>query len=144
MTYPNFNGVFPSRYNYVTSNPQVPDIEVYQPIVDLGNSGATKTLNFFDGHFQKLTLTANCTVTLTALPAINHPTKTVQYTMRLHVVQGGAGSFEITWPAGTLFAGGAPPTCTNAPGSLDIFEVYYAGGHWWVSKLYSDAKLNPI
>lgn len=35
------------------------------PEFDAGTSGATKTINWFNGNAQKLTLTANCAITFT-------------------------------------------------------------------------------
>src|SRR5665213_2306110 len=90
---------------------------------DNGNSGASKTINFNNGNQQKLTLTANTTLTFTA------PTAGVT-AIRLRIIQGAGGPWTITWPTSgstppLTWAGGfKPPTSTAA--AIDIAAIQYS------------------
>jgi hypothetical protein len=87
-------------------------------------------------------LTANCTIRLTAPNETHAASPSSQFTMRLHLTQGGAGHFTVTWPAATLFAAGTPPVLSVLAGTTDILELYYAAGAWHVSQIYHAAAVN--
>lgn len=87
---------------------------------DNGNSGATKTIDFSSGLAQKLTLTANCTLTCTGLVASR-----TQWP-QLKVVQGGAGSFTLTI-VGAKTPGGLGVTLSTAVGAVDLVGLYWDG-----------------
>lgn len=95
---------------------------------DNGNSGTSKNISFAASDAQKLTLTGSCTLTYSNAVAGK------AYALRL--VQGGAGSFTVTWPAGTKWPGGAAPTLSTAVGAIDLISIYYDG-----SSYYSSASL---
>jgi hypothetical protein len=94
---------------------------------DNGNSGASKTLDFAaNGPVQKVTRTANTTLTLTApaIPAmvvikLVHEASTTAYTV--------AYSPTPKWP------GGVAPTYTNTSGAVDILTLYWDGVTWYGS-----------
>jgi hypothetical protein len=92
---------------------------------DAGNSGATKTLDFVLTPANKVTMTASCTFTYTNMVAGG------AYAIR--IVQGGSGSYTVTWPAGTKWAGGTPPTLTTTVGGIDLISVYYDGTNYYSS-----------
>lgn len=128
MTYPNFNGVAAQVAQYYSKNPVINGIDVYKNAVVLGNSGATETIDFAKGLVQRLTLSANCTLTFLDPPGTGSQVKIL-----LFVVQGGIGSFTITWPDGTRFGGGIPPVLSTIAGREDLIELLYADGGWWVT-----------
>lgn len=89
---------------------------------DNGNSGASKTISFALKANQKLTLTANCTLTFTP-PVSARSTK-------MHFVQGGSGGYSVTLPSGTS---GSLPSIASGLGDSTIVNFYYdAGGVWHV------------
>lgn len=92
---------------------------------DNGNSGTSKTINFANGQKQKMTMTGNCTLTLSA------PTGAADYKLKL--IQNGTGGFTVTWPGGTKFFGGVAPTISTAASSVTIISVYYDGSVYWVA-----------
>lgn len=92
---------------------------------DSGNSGSSKTINWDNATGQKSTLTANCTYTFSNLLSGQ------AYVLRL--VQGGAGSFTVTWPAAVKWAGGTPPTLSTAVGAIDVVTIYYDGTNAYAS-----------
>lgn len=88
---------------------------------DNGNGGAAKTVSFASKANQKLTLTADCTLTFTA------PT-TARSTV-LHFVQGGSGGYTVTLPSGTS---GSLPTLASGVGASTIINLYYDGSVWHI------------
>ena len=100
--------------------------------VDNGNSGTgTVTVNWNSGQKQKLTLTGSCTV------AFTNPAGPGNFQLRL--IQGGAGSFTVTWPTkGTAannlaWVGSAAPVLSTAVGAIDIISLFYNGSFYMAS-----------
>jgi hypothetical protein len=83
-------------------------------------SGAAATLDFGRSLKWKLTLTSNCTLTLTA-PA--QPCEKIF----VKLVQDGTGSRTVTWPASVKWSGGTAPTLTTTAGRTDCFELVWDG-----------------
>jgi hypothetical protein len=92
---------------------------------DNGNSGAADTIDWGVGNKQKSTLTANCTYTFTA------PAGATNLMFRL--VQGGSGSYTVTWPATVHWAGGTEPTLSTAVGAVDLIGMYWDGTNYHAS-----------
>lgn len=90
---------------------------VGSPAVAAGNSGTTKTLDWNSGNNQLLTLTDNCTLTL------SNPKDGFTYVIALK--QDGAGSRTVTWPAAVKWAGAAAPTLTTTAGRVDLVRLTY-------------------
>lgn len=63
----------------------------FNGIIDNGNSGTSKTIDFGTGNYQKITMTGNCTFTFTAPPG--------PCTLYLTVTQDGTGGRLWTLPA---------------------------------------------
>jgi len=111
------------------------DLVTFTSEYDNGNSGASHTINWNNGQQQKITLNNNCTFAFTA-PTGSRPSR-----FTLKVVQGGAGSYAITWP-GTAFATGATaPTLTGTLASVDILAIYFDGTDYHVGMAVSDSKV---
>lgn len=91
--------------------------------LDNGNSGATATIDWSARQKQRITLTANCTLSFTD-PA--NPCN-----LLLVVVQDGTGSRTVTWPASVLWPGGTAPTLSTAGGAIDIISFYWDGTNYY-------------
>lgn len=94
-----------------------------------GNSGATATIAMDNGQKQKITLTDNCTFTLTA------PTSGIGNFL-LRVIQDAGGTNVITWP--TVYA---PDDDSDGDGDLNpdtdgnticIYNLYYNDTSWFI------------
>jgi hypothetical protein len=90
---------------------------------DAGNSSTSITLNFMaNGANQKMTLTGNVSVTLTAPLAGT--------TCKLKILTG-TGSFTVTFSTTVKWPGGAAYVATTAASKTDIVTLYYDGSAWW-------------
>lgn len=87
-----------------------------------GNSGTSKTLDFNNSKRQKLTLTDNCTITLSN-PVANE-------TYLLTLLQDGTGSRVITWPAAVKWPSGIAPTLSGAS-KTDLVQLEYDGTSYY-------------
>lgn len=85
-------------------------------------SGAPGTITWSNGQNQVRTLTSSGTMTFAS------PTAGATY--KLRIVQGGSGSYTITWPT-IKWAGGAAPTLSTAVGAIDIVTLYYNGTDYY-------------
>lgn len=74
-------------------------------------------------QLQTLTLVASITVTMTSPLGPG--------TFQLRVIQGGAGSFLITWPATVKWVGSNPPVLSTAVGASDIINLTWDGTNYW-------------
>ncbi len=90
-------------------------------IVDNGNSGTSKTIDWTAGNKQKMTLTGNCEVSFT------DPASTAS--LILVLTQDATGSRTVTWSGMTVkWAGGVAPTLSTAASSIDIVTFLYDVG----------------
>jgi hypothetical protein len=94
---------------------------------DAGNSGAAKTIDWNDGNCQKLTLTGNCTLTL------SNPVAGATYLLRIS--QDATGSRTITWPAAVHWSGGTAPVLTTTASRVDLIALYYDGTSYFGSQV---------
>lgn len=91
---------------------------------DAGNSGSAKTIDWTNSCYQKLTLTANCAITLSTPPEIGR--------YQLTLIQDGANAYTVTW-AGTNYSasrwGGAvaAPTVNTINNGETIVSFYFNG-----------------
>jgi len=96
---------------------------------DNGNSGASKTIDWGNGQQQKLTLTANCTLTFTAPDGPG--------TFSLRLIQDATGNRTVTWPASVKWPGGTAPTLSTAANAEDYVSFKYNG-----TSYYGDSALD--
>ena len=91
-------------------------------------SGAAATLDLVNGNVFDLTLTANCTITLSTPPASG-----TAGSFTLIARQDGTGSRIITWPVSVKWAGGTAPTLTTTASAVDIltFSTVDGGSNWF-------------
>jgi hypothetical protein len=83
-----------------------------------GNSGTALTIDWANGTTQYLTLTGNCTFTL------SNPRAGERYV--LFLIQDGTGSRTVTWPAAVQWVGGSAPTLSTVAGSIDYIILHYS------------------
>lgn len=87
-----------------------------------GNSGATKTIDWSNGLFQTLTLTANCVLTFTNGVAGR--------TYVLELLQDSTGSRTVTWPTSVAWPSSSNPVLTTAARLTDEFTFYMDGTYY--------------
>ena len=75
-------------------------------------AGPTYDIDWNNGQKQTITLTGNIT-TLTFMNPQGHGN------FMLRIIQGGAGSFTIAWPARVRWTGSTPPTLITTVGGID-------------------------
>lgn len=94
----------------------------FNSVVDEGNSGASKTIDFGTSQYKKLTMTASCTFTFTAPPG---PCVVI-----LDIYQNGTGGYAMTLPASVkwdeAYAAGDKLLTTTA-GARNKLVLHYDG-----------------
>lgn len=88
----------------------------------IAGSGGTVNIPFAAGNIVNLTLTASTTLTLSG-----H----VVGVYILKVIQGGTGSYTLTFPATVKWSGGTPPTLTTTVGKTDIITLFHDGTNFF-------------
>ena len=92
-------------------------------------SGTAATLDQASGTVQVLTLTGDCTLTLSPSTGASGVTAA----MTIILTQDSTGSRTVTWPTGTIFTAGSAPTLSTTAGQSDIFVAFLlAGSSNWV------------
>ena len=86
---------------------------------DNGNSGAAATINWANGNKQKITLTANTTLTFTAPGVVGN--------LMLQLNQDATGGRTVTWPAAVKWPGGNAPSPTGTASAVDMVSFFYNG-----------------
>lgn len=94
---------------------------------DAGNSGTAISIDWNNGNTQLVTLTDNCTFTL------SNPHSGAPYMIIL--VQDATGSRTVTWPASVKWPGGVAPTLSTPASSIDVVVLKYsaAGGGIYIA-----------
>lgn len=95
---------------------------------DNGNSGSTKTLDLSAANTIKLTLTANCTITMPTVTGAG-----LCHSFTLILAQDGTGTRLVTWPASVKWAGGVAATISTLASKIDVltFLTFDAGTTWY-------------
>jgi hypothetical protein len=99
----------------------VKDITFNSEIANTGGGG-TVNIDWTTGVKQRITMSANTTLTFTAPPGVAN--------LLLRVAQSGGGGFTITWPT-IKWSGGSPPTLTAAATGIDVISLYYNGSTYF-------------
>lgn len=96
---------------------------------DNGNSSTAATLDLATGNVQKLTLTANCTITLTS------PTSGAYRSMLLLLFQDATGSRTVTWPGSVKWGTAGAPTLSTGANKMDkiLLDTVDGGTTWYGS-----------
>jgi len=91
---------------------------------DAGNSGAAATITWPNKQKQRLTLTANTTLTFAV------PTGAGNFLLRL--IQDATGNRTVTWPGTVRWPGGtAPAISSGGPNTIHIVSFYYDGTNYY-------------
>lgn len=92
-------------------------------------SGTATTLNLANGNHHKVTLTGNCTLTLSGA------TNGVRCMMTIRLIQDASGAHTVTWPASVEWVGGSAPTLQTAASAWDIVTLFTEdGGTTWFAQ----------
>ena len=95
-------------------------------LVTVAATGATETVDVSVARTYDLTLTANCTLTLSGAVTAE------AWYLTLILRQDGVGSRTVTWPGPVVWPGGVTPTLSTAADSVDVFTLFTLdGGTVW-------------
>jgi len=87
---------------------------------DAGNkTGASQTVDYTNGHWQKITLTGN----VTSFSVSNWPASGKVGSVTLEIHQDGTGGYTFALPAGFKTADGAGITVTTTAGAISIITL---------------------
>ncbi len=104
---------------------------LHEKFNDAGNSGTALTVNLDNGSTQKITLTGNCTLSLS-----NPPASGKAYALTLMLYQDATGSRTVTWPASFKWPSNTAPTLTTTASKYDVVSAFTVdGGTTWVAGL---------
>ena len=87
-------------------------IATTETLYETGNIQTSQNISFSNGHYQKVEVGGNITLTLADWPAAGKLAK-----LRLEIVTDGTGSYEITWAAS---GGGSFKSHADFPGTFDV------------------------
>lgn len=90
-----------------------------------GNSSTAITIDWTNGYAQKVTMTGNCTFTL------SNPTTNGWYYLRL--LQDGTGSRSGAWPAAVKWFGGDTAPTLSGANQTDMATMFWDGTNYWAS-----------
>jgi hypothetical protein len=102
----------------------------------VGNSGTALTLNASStsGYIKTITLTGNCTFTLTGA------TSGLAAALKLVLTQDATGGRTVTWPTSVKWVGGVAPMLSITAGATDRVDLTsYDGGTSWYGELIGNA-----
>jgi hypothetical protein len=103
--------------------------------LDNGNSGAAFTIAWGAGAKQKITLNADCTLTMTPPTGVTD--------LQVRIIQDVVGGRSAIWPASIKWLGGALPTLSTSPGASDIIDLFWNGTDYFAEPNLKFATLNP-
>lgn len=108
-------------------------INFAEKVNNLGNTGASTTIDVADGTYVTATLDQACNITLAAPPSGK------LYGFALQLTNGSGGAYSITWTAaggGTIkWPGGSVPVRTETDAKTDIWSFFTSdgGSNWYGS-----------
>src|SRR5687767_12945011 len=88
------------------------------PLRDIGNSGTTKLLDLQHAPFGRFVMKLTANVTM----ALQRPVDGGTYAF---LIDTGAGSFTVTWPATVLWPAGTAPVITTTNNKVDLVTLIY-------------------
>ncbi len=91
--------------------------QIWNPLIDDGNSGTALTIDWNDGNKHLVTLTDNVTLTL------DNPKDGGPYLIVL--VQDSGGGNAVTWPGTVLWPGGTAPTISVGANAIDLVSLLW-------------------
>jgi len=94
----------------------------YQDELLVLTDAATTNFPVDSGDIAEWTITANRTFAFTGTNRVR--------TKNLFIIQGGAGSFTVTWPANIKWGSGTAPVLSTAPGAVDVISFVSNGTNY--------------
>ncbi len=95
------------------------------------SSGSAATLDISTANVFKITLTANCILTITN-PSFGSTFSTITVLLK----QDSTGSRTVTWPSSVTWAGGSAPHLSTNPNFTDVFYLFTINnGALWFGEL---------
>lgn len=102
----------------------------YDPLTTVAASGASSSAAVSSTGVLDITLTSNCSLSLSGAVAGE------SWGITLVIRQDATGSRTVSWPSGTKWASGAAPTLSTAANSVDIVSMFSVdGGTTWFAAL---------
>jgi hypothetical protein len=121
-----------ANYTNFTAQSFTPNAQFKPAIASTGSVSGSLTINGDSGQVRYFTLTGNVT-SITLANQAGGP-------YFLCFIQGGAGSFTVTWPSTIKWAGGSAPTLTTAVGARDCFTFFGDNTNLYESARTLDVK----
>lgn len=85
------------------------------------SSGTLAIAGLYNGSLVPITLGANTTISFPS-PGVG--------CFILKLIQGGSGSYTVTWPSNLKWPGGSAPTLTTTVGAWDIITIIWDGTYF--------------
>jgi hypothetical protein len=96
--------------------------------ISVANVTGAQAINVNPQNYFAFTLTGNTTFSFSGVPSTG-----VALAVTVELIQGGAGSYTVTWPGTIKWAGGVAPTLTTTVGKTDVITlVTRDGGTSWL------------
>ena len=105
-------------------------------LFDAGNSSTSITLDWDNGNTQFVTMTGNCTFTL------SNPKDGFRYIVFMK--QDGTGTRVPTFPSSVKWGGGTVPTWATAAGRVDLVTLVWVAGIGASGNYLAAANVNYI
>lgn len=101
----------------------------WDTVQSLGNSGASKTIDWSAGGVVTMTLdNAPCVLSW----GVGAAAPVAGQTLTFFLTQDAGGSKTVMWPSPAIkWANGAAPTLTTTAAKTDIIAVFYDGASYW-------------
>lgn len=93
------------------------DLVLGKAVIGAETYAATTTIDWSDKTKGKIR-----TVTLTGSPTIAFSNVTIGQAILIRLIQGGSGSYTVTWPT-IKWPGGSAPVLTTTVGKIDAFLI---------------------
>lgn len=100
--------------NTINNTLKTTSITSYTEVLTSANSSTAYTFDCSVGRNWLITLTGNCTFSISNVPASGVTS------INIDLVQG-SGPYTVTWPASFIWSGGTAPTLTTTNGHVDSF-----------------------
>lgn len=110
------------------TTPMEPDLQSWREISVAANSTANYQIDCNAANDFALTLTANCTLTVTNVPPSGQ-----RYSVTLMLIQDGTGGRTVVWPSGTKWSSAGAPTLSTGAGKVDFvcLTTRDGGASWY-------------
>lgn len=110
-------------------------------VTTIASSGAATTLMVGGANTFDVTLTANCTISLTGAAASGS-----ESSILVILRQDGSGNRTVTWPGSVVWASGSAPTLSTTGGTADfiLLETVNGGTTWYGFPTGGGGSVSPL